>query len=118
MQELEDGEECSEMMLSSGHGMTTALMNSQELWLPAQNQTSQHCSIDWGGAHEAATLAKECGEVKPLFFRAGLVLSCQGSSGWLHTHAHANSTNWTQRLFQKEGGKKEEKKEDKEERTG
>lgn len=59
MQELEDGEECSEMMLSSGHGMTTALMNSQELWLPAQNQTSQHSSIDWGGTHEAAPLAKE-----------------------------------------------------------
>lgn len=58
MQELEDGE-CCEMMLSSGHGMTTALMNSQELWLPAQNQTSQHSSIDWGGAHEAPPLAKE-----------------------------------------------------------
>lgn len=58
-QELEDGEECCEMMLSSGHGMTIALMNSQELWLPAQNQTSQHSSIDWGGAHEAAPLDKE-----------------------------------------------------------
>lgn len=46
MQELEDGEECCEMMLSSEHGMTIALMNSQELWLPAQNQTSQHSSIE------------------------------------------------------------------------
>lgn len=59
MQELEDGEECCEMMLPSGHGKTTALMNSQELWLPAQNQTSQHSSIDQGGAHEATPLAKE-----------------------------------------------------------
>lgn len=45
MQELEDGEECCEMTRHF-----TALMNSQELWLPAQNQTSQHSSIDWGGA--------------------------------------------------------------------
>lgn len=38
------------------------------------------------------------------------MLSRQCSSGWLHTHAHANSTNWTQRLFQKEGEKKRRKK--------
>lgn len=50
-QELEDGEECCEM-LSCEYGMTTALVNAQELWLPTQNQTSQHSSTHWGGAHE------------------------------------------------------------------
>lgn len=65
-------------MLSCEHGMTTALMNAQELWLPAQNQTSQHSSTDWGGAHEASCQLRSylqlmaVGEVKSFFFR-GLV---------------------------------------------
>lgn len=42
------------------------------------------------------------------------MLSCQCSSGWLHTHAHVNSTNWTQRLFQKRREKKRRKKKKKE----
>lgn len=34
----------------SGHDMTTALMNSQNLWLPAQGQPSRHFGIEQGEA--------------------------------------------------------------------
>lgn len=72
MQELEDGDGgCG--MLSCGLDVTTALMNSQELWLPAQNQTCQHSSRAGGRAHEAPPLAEElfaidgCGGGKAIF---------------------------------------------------
>lgn len=41
----EDKEECY-IMLSSGHGITIALMNSWELCLPAQGKASPNLSMD------------------------------------------------------------------------
>lgn len=43
-QELDNGEGCCEM-LSSGHDMINALMNSQQLWSPAHNQVNKNQSV-------------------------------------------------------------------------
>jgi hypothetical protein len=37
----------------------TALLNSLQLWLPAQDEASHQCSMEVGGAHDPPPLADE-----------------------------------------------------------
>lgn len=46
------GEEESYEMPSRGRDVLIALTNSQQQWVPAQNQTSQNNSTDGGGGRE------------------------------------------------------------------
>lgn len=43
-------------MTTSGHGKAVALMNSQQLSLPAQDQASEHPSMDKGGLLVASVI--------------------------------------------------------------
>lgn len=52
---LEGGVECR-VTLSPGHDIDTAFMNSQQLWLPAQDQSSWHCGVGGGGDPRAPPL--------------------------------------------------------------
>lgn len=54
----EDGEECYEV-LSSGPNSAVAFMNSQQLWLLAEDQARQRSSMDGRDAHESLPLAQE-----------------------------------------------------------
>lgn len=61
---MEEGIERSEELevrvdWSSVHDRAAAHVNSQQVWLPAQNQVSQHSSMMWGGAHETPPLSEE-----------------------------------------------------------
>lgn len=42
-------------IVSSGHGRTTTLMNSEQLWLSIQNQACKHSSMEWAGEYKPPT---------------------------------------------------------------
>lgn len=78
-------------MLSLGHSVAIAIINSQQLWLPAQDQASKDSGIDKVDL-QTLLLAKEllamdsCWGVgnRSLW---GTQLGFPYSSGWLHTYA-------------------------------
>lgn len=45
--------------LSLRHDRTSALVDSQKLWLPIKHQTSKHSSMDVGGIHKTPLIAEE-----------------------------------------------------------
>lgn len=44
MEEPQDGKDCCEV-LPSGYGRAVALLNSQQRWLPAQDESRQNASL-------------------------------------------------------------------------
>lgn len=44
---------------SSGHNRTTAFMDTEQQWLPAPGQPSQHSNTSWGEAHEPQPFSEE-----------------------------------------------------------
>lgn len=53
------GEEDRVATVSSGHDRTLSLTLSRQLWLPTQDQNSQHSRLEEGGAHKRLPLTEE-----------------------------------------------------------
>lgn len=84
-------------MLSPGYGRTAVLMNSQQLWLSAQDQTSQHYITVQEVFSKHPDLAEDLlaadGRERSIFFWGTVLVGCLCSCGQSPTRVYAGSTN-------------------------
>lgn len=102
MQEPENGEECSKRWFS-GHDMTAVHKNSQQQWLPTQDEARYKYQHGRGEAPEAPPLAEvllaadDCWEINSNFLSSyGYWKVAHASVNGPNAHEHMDSSNWIQ----------------------
>lgn len=86
-------------MSLSFHESANALMNSQQPWLPARDQATQHLSMDDREAHEVPLLAEELLAINSCWRKGShfssevlQLVGCSCSWGWTHILVQADSS--------------------------
>lgn len=104
MQEPENGEECFKRWFS-GHDMTVVHKNSQQQWLPTQDEARYKYQHGRGEAPEAPPLAKvllaadDCWEINSNFLQSyGYWKVAHASVNGPNAHEHMDSSNWIQQV--------------------
>lgn len=82
--------------MSSGQNESPALRNTQQLWLSAPDQASQHSSLQLEGVYEPFLLIDSwwfLGKGKSVLLK--LMVSQSLFSEWPHTQKYVDSTDWS-----------------------
>lgn len=96
------GQEGLEQNQPSGHNRTTALKSSQQLWVPPQEQASQHSSMNRKGTHDLPSTTEALwavcllGEENQFSLRMWLLVHQPCSSRRPHMEKYMDSTIWSQ----------------------